>query len=326
MRTSSVGITQIETAVYRVRTDFPESHGTLEWDSTTLVVVRAGAGNETGIGYTFTDRATADLIRDLLAKVVKDRDAMAVTGCWTEMMARVRNLGKQGIAAMAISAVDSALWDLKARLLGLPLVTLLGAVRDSVPIYGSGGFTSYSDTQLEAQLAGWVAAGIPRVKMKVGRDGRADLRRVRVARKAIGADTELFVDANGAYSRKQALAQAQEFADMQVTWFEEPVSSDDLDGPALAARPRSCRDGDRGRRVWIRSWILSENAGSRCGRCTASGRHSLRGDYRLLEGSSLMRSQPGTHVGPHCPLVTHSGWLCNRSVASRRIFPRSRSD
>ena len=84
------------------------------------------------------------------------------------MVAAIRNLGRPGVASMAISAVDAALWDLKARLLDLPLVTLLGAVRDDAPVYGSGGFTSYSIEQLKEQLGGWVAAGIPRVKMKIG--------------------------------------------------------------------------------------------------------------------------------------------------------------
>jgi hypothetical protein len=97
------------------------------------------------------------------------------------MQHAVRNLGRVGIAAMAIGAVDAALWDLKARLLHLPLVTLLGAVRDRVPVYGSGGFTSYPIAQLQEQLGGWVAGGIPRVKMKIGRDAAADPERVRAA-------------------------------------------------------------------------------------------------------------------------------------------------
>jgi L-alanine-DL-glutamate epimerase-like enolase superfamily enzyme len=118
---------------------------------------------------------------------------------------------------------------LKARLLDLPLVTLLGEVRESVPIYGSGGFTSYSDEQHERQFCGWVEKGISRVKMNVGREPANDPRRVEKARAAIGPNTELFVDANGAYSRKQALNLAEKFADLDVSWFEEPVSSDDLE-------------------------------------------------------------------------------------------------
>ncbi len=132
---------------------------------------------------------------------------------------------------MAISAVDNALWDLKARLLDLPLVNLLGAVRDGVPVYGSGGFTSYSHEQLQKQLGGWVDSGIPRVKMKVGTHPEKDVERVGVAREAIGSQAELFVDANGAYSRKQAIEFAYRFKnDLGVTWFEEPVPSSDLSG------------------------------------------------------------------------------------------------
>jgi L-alanine-DL-glutamate epimerase-like enolase superfamily enzyme len=216
--------------IYRIPTDFPESDGTLEWNSTTLVVVRAHAGNEIGVGYTYADTATASVVHNLLADVVERRDAMAVGACWNAMVGRTRNLGRPGIVSMAISAVDTALWDLKARLLNLPLVTLLGAVRAAAPVYGSGGFTSYPERKLQSQLRGWVEHGIPRVKMKIGRDAAADISRVRAARKAIGRDAELFVDANGAYSRKQALAQAQAFTEFGVKWFEEPVSSDDLAG------------------------------------------------------------------------------------------------
>ena len=132
---------------------------------------------------------------------------------------------------MALSAVDLALWDLKARLLDKPLVAALDAAHDGVPIYGSGGFCSYSDARLAEQLSGWTEEGIPRVKMKVGREPERDRGRVRTAREAIGEDVELFVDANGAYTRPQALEWARLYADeFGVKWFEEPVSSDDLEG------------------------------------------------------------------------------------------------
>jgi L-alanine-DL-glutamate epimerase-like enolase superfamily enzyme len=218
---------------FKVPTDLPESDGTLEWDSTTLVLVLAHGANRVGIGYTYADTTTAILVRDLLSEVVKGQDAMAPTASWNAMVARTRNLGRPGIVSMAISAVDIALWDLKARLLDVSLTTLLGAVRGSVPVYGSGGFTSYSDKQLQNQLSGWVEQGITRVKMKVGRNVEADVLRVAAARAAIGHETELFVDANGAYDRKQALQQAECFADCSVSWFEEPVTSDDLEGLRL---------------------------------------------------------------------------------------------
>ena len=226
-------IDRIDAQAFRVPTDFPESDGTLEWSSTTLVLVHAYGGDTIGLGYTYADGATTTLIQELLSQVVKGQDALAPGASWDAMVSRTRNLGRPGIVSMAISAVDIALWDLKARLLDVPLVALLGAVRDSVPIYGSGGFTSYSDKQLQSQLAGWVKQGIPRVKMKVGRDAQADVRRVGVARTEIGRNAELFVDANGAYSRKQALEQGERFAEQNVSWFEEPVSSDDLAGLRL---------------------------------------------------------------------------------------------
>jgi len=146
---------------------------------------------------------------------------------------QVRNIGCPGIAATAISAVDNALWDLRARLFGIPLVVLLGKIRERVAVYGSGGFTSYSIPQLQRQLGDWAANGIRMVKMKVGSEPERDVERVRSAREAIGREVQLFVDANGAYSRKQALAMAERFAKYDVRWFEEPVSSDDLEGLRL---------------------------------------------------------------------------------------------
>ncbi len=232
-QSSSIPVDRIQVSTYTIPTDFPESDGTLEWKSTTLVLVTASAGTEHGVGYTYADHATALLIRDTLAPVVSGRDAMSPNAGYMAMWRRIRNLGRPGICSMAISAVDCALWDLKARLLKIPLVTLLGQVREGIAIYGSGGFTSYSDQQLAQQLSGWVQQGIARVKMKIGRDAEADVHRVRVAREAIGNSAELYVDANGAYTRKQAIAQAETFADFGVTWFEEPVSSDDLDGLRL---------------------------------------------------------------------------------------------
>jgi L-alanine-DL-glutamate epimerase-like enolase superfamily enzyme len=226
-------IETLEVSAYTVPTDAPESDGTLEWNSTTLVLVQASAGDQHGLGYTYADVATAEVIRDRLADVVRGRDAMAVTAAWAAMRHAVRNLGRPGIASMAIAAVDTALWDLKARLLDVPLVTLLGPIQASVPVYGSGGFTSYSIGRLRSQLGGWAGDGLRAVKMKVGREPERDLDRVRAAREAIGDDVALFVDANGAYTRKQALALAEAFTDAGVGWFEEPVSSDDLTGLRL---------------------------------------------------------------------------------------------
>lgn len=228
-----IPIEKLEVSSYTIPTDFPESDGTLEWDSTTIVLVHARAAGRAGIGYTYTDDAAAKLIHGKLKKKIEGQNALSVSGPWREMQIAVRNLGHPGISASAIAAVDTALWDLKANILGVPLVTLFGQLRPGVPIYGSGGFTSYSNKQLQKQLGGWVEQGIPRVKMKIGRDADADIDRVRAARKAISERAELFVDANGAYSRKQAIRMAEIFAEFGVRWFEEPVTSDDLEGLCL---------------------------------------------------------------------------------------------
>lgn len=232
MRTgiSAVPIEGVRTSVFVVPTERPESDGTLSWDHTTLVLVRLLAGGEEGLGYTYASEAAARIVEGTLLDAVVGADAMAIPAVWNRMRRSIRNLAQPGVAFNAISAVDTALWDLKARLLGVPLVTLFGDARDEVPVYASGGFTSYDERELVTQLERWAEEGFRFVKMKVGRDPIQDIGRVRAARRAIGKHAALFVDANGAYSRKLALAQSRAFQDAGVTWFEEPVSSDDLPG------------------------------------------------------------------------------------------------
>lgn len=227
-------VDRLEVTVLRVPTEQPESDGTLGWDHTTVVVVQVGAADREGLGLTYGPPACARVVEELSHQVLGS-DPMGVTGTWQAMVAARRNDGRPGIVSMALSAVDVALWDLKARLLDLPLVTLLGQVRDRVEAYGSGGFTSMDDGSLVEQLRGWVdAAGTGSVKMKVatsgGSDPQRDLDRVATVREAVGGDVALFVDANGGYTRKQAVRIARPFEDLGVTWFEEPVSSDDLAG------------------------------------------------------------------------------------------------
>jgi len=219
-------------AAFTIPTDRPEADGTLRWDSTTMVLVEveSGAGVR-GLGFTYCTAAAAGVVRDTLRAVVVGRPLDDHARSWTSMLAAVRNMGRPGIAACAISAVDIALWDLRARSQGRPLYELLGPVRRAVPIYGSGGFTSYDEGELARQLAGWVEAGIHRVKMKIGTDWGTrpdlDLRRALVARRAIGPEAQLFVDANGAYTATRAVALAQRLQDEAgVVYFEEPVSSD----------------------------------------------------------------------------------------------------
>ncbi len=226
-------IGELSVRAFEVPTDAPESDGTLEWSSTTLVLVELQAGGETGLGYSYTDASVAALIRDKLAEIVTGRAALDIPAAWRAMVHETRNLGRAGLVSMGVAAVDAALWDLKGKLLGLPLSRLLGRARESVAIYGSGGFTSYDDARLSAQLGGWADDGLSMVKMKAGRDLARDPHRMEVGRQAIGPDVELFVDLNGATDRKGALAFAEVAADFDVHWLEEPVSSNDLEGLRL---------------------------------------------------------------------------------------------
>lgn len=227
---SEARVTAANVRVFTVPTDAPEADGTIAWDHTTMVLVELASGTVKGIGYTYADLPTGHLAGHLLEQNVKNRDAFEHAAILQSMVAHARNTGVAGVAAMAISAIDNALWDLRARLLDLPLANLLGRVRDGIPVYGSGGFTSYSDAQLRGQFNGWAAQGFTKFKMKVGSKPEDDPRRVRVARESIGGAPVLFVDANGAYTVKQALALAGKFTESDVTWFEEPVSSDNLEG------------------------------------------------------------------------------------------------
>ncbi|GGX87728.1 enolase C-terminal domain-like protein [Streptomyces hiroshimensis] len=288
-------VEDVTTAVYTVPTDAPEADGTLAWDATTLILATVRSGDTTGTGWTYGAPATADVITGQLAEVVTGRCASDVPAANEAMSRAVRNTGRPGLVAGALSAVDIALWDLKARLLGLPLVRLLGASRAEVPVYGSGGFTTYDDARQDRQLRGWTEGlGIPRVKIKIGEDrGGAedrDRHRVALARRSTGDGTELYVDANGAYTRKQAVRVARHLDAHGVLWFEEPVSSDDLTGLArirdavmpdvaageygytlpyfgamLAAGAVDCLQADATRcggiTVWLRAAALAEAAG-----------------------------------------------------------------
>jgi L-alanine-DL-glutamate epimerase-like enolase superfamily enzyme len=221
---TDMAVTRVAARTYTIPTDAPESDGTITWDATTMVTAEVEVGGEIGFGYTYCDRSAAGLIEGALSAALLGKDALAIETCWSSMNARIRNVGRPGVASCAISAIDIALWDLKAKQFDLALATLLGQARERVPVYGSGGFTSYDDSRLEEQLGGWAAEGCAFVKMKVGREPQRDLERAEVAKRAVG-DATLFVDANGAYDRKQALGFAEEFSELGVGWFEEPVSS-----------------------------------------------------------------------------------------------------
>jgi L-alanine-DL-glutamate epimerase-like enolase superfamily enzyme len=227
-------VRELAVRTFRVPTPAPEADGTATWEATQLVVVEPSADGHRGLGWSYCAApAAAAVIRDLLEPVVLGSDVLDVPGTWQRMVRATRNAGTPGLVAMAISAVDLALWDLKAKALDLPLDRLLGRCRDAVPVYGSGGFVSLTDAELTAQLRRWTdELGIPRVKIKVGeRWGAAperDLARTRLTRQVVGDDVEVFVDANGGYGPGQARRMGTAYDDLGVSWFEEPVSSQHL--------------------------------------------------------------------------------------------------
>lgn len=223
-------ITKFTTSVFTVPTATTEADGTFEWSSTTMILVELEANGKKGLGYTYASIAVATLIEKSLKDLVIGKDAMNIIAIRTALIQHIRNNGVCGIAFMAVSAIDNALWDLKAKILELPLCTLLGQAKEGMLLYGSGGFTNYTDKQLEEQFEAWLKKGVQYMKMKIGRDEKRDKDRVKNARHIIGDNAALFVDANGAYSPRQALYMAEVFSQYNISWFEEPVSSDNLEG------------------------------------------------------------------------------------------------
>jgi L-alanine-DL-glutamate epimerase-like enolase superfamily enzyme len=227
-------ITGLDVAAYKFPTPEPEADGTLRWDATTAVVVQVHAGDVTGLGWTYGSPATVGIVQHHLVGQVVGKAADDITACHEDMRRNCRNLGTKGLVMHAISAVDVALWDLKARLHSMSLPALLGSVRESVPVYGSGGFTTMTDDELAEQIAGWRGLGCTAMKIKIGQSWGGnvarDLARVRQLREQSGDGVEIMVDANGGYSRGQALRVGAALDELGVVWFEEPVSSDDVDG------------------------------------------------------------------------------------------------
>jgi len=238
-------VRSVAASTYVVPTEQPEADGTLAWDQTTVVLVEVVGGGLTGLGWTYSSRACQVVIEDVLADVVVGRDVEDVSGTWAAMVAAIRNLGRPGIASAAIAAVDTALWDLKAKQHDVALCALLGQVRECVPVYGSGGFTTYDAPTLRRQVESWTGElGITRVKIKIGESVGTqvsrDLDRVRQVCALVRPETEVFVDANGGYSRKQAIRVGRQLDELGVSWFEEPVSSDDLEGLRLVRDALDC--------------------------------------------------------------------------------------
>ena len=310
MDPSDLAVTKVDVAAYTIPTDAPEGDGTLRWDSTTLIVCEVSAADQIGLGYTYGNQATALVAYHLAQKCLLHQSALDIPRAQANMLAQVRNDGSRGIASMAISALDVALWDLKAKFFDRSVMELIGAARASVPAYGSGGFTTYSNQQLLSQLAGWVAEGLTSVKMKIGAKPSTDMERVRSVREAIGPKAKLFVDANGAFDAKEAISFAERFAALDVSWFEEPVSSDDLTG-LKCVRDRAPRDmeiaaGEYGYDSFYFRRMMEAEAvdviqldASRC-----------KGFTGFLEGAAVAASF-GCPISAHCAPSLHMHVACS---------------
>jgi len=329
---STAPIRDLRVNAYRMPTESPESDGTLCWDATTLVLVRLRAGGQEGLGYTYADGATAALVRERLAPLLAGRDALQGAARHADMRHALRNLGTSGIGALAVSAVDIALWDLKGRLFGMPLVHLLGGpAREAIAAYGSGGFTSATPAQLQHQLGGWAGAGFERVKMKVGRQPAHDAARVRAARDAIGDAVALFVDANGGFSRKQALAMAEAFAAQGVCWFEEPVPAHDTEGlrllrdrapagMAISAGEYAWQPADALRLLRAGAVDVLQADATRCGGFTGFLQVAALASTHAVPLSS--HCAPALHVAACCavPGALHLEWFADHQRIERRLF------
>jgi L-alanine-DL-glutamate epimerase-like enolase superfamily enzyme len=312
--------------------DGKESDGTLEWSSTTVVVVEAAAGEETGVGWTYGPRAVATLIGEQLEDVVVGSDPLAVRATWQELGRQLRNAGRPGIGSMAIAAVDTALWDLQARLLGIPLVDALGRSREEVPVYGSGGFCNYPLERLREQVGGWVEQGIPRVKLKVSRRPDEDPRRLDAVRAEVGDEVELYVDSNGALSRNEALAWAERFAlEWGVSWFEEPVSSADFEGLRLVReRGPGGLEVAAGEYVYVRRDALNllearavdclQLDVTRCGGITGLLELAAIARGHCLDVSAHCAPQLSAHVMCAIPNARHIEYFHDHTRVERDLF------
>jgi L-alanine-DL-glutamate epimerase-like enolase superfamily enzyme len=330
---ADVAVEAVEATALTVPTDAPEGDGTLAWDATTVVLVQARGDGAEGVGWTYGPPACASVVHDLLAGVVLGRSACDVGAAFTAMVRAVRNAGRLGAVGYALSAVDVALWDLKARLLGLPLHRLLGAVRDAVPVYGSGGFTTYDEQQLTEQLDGWRRYRIPRVKIKIGESwGTAvprDLARIAQTREVVGPDVELYVDANGGYGRKQAVRVMEAAAECDVRWFEEPVSSDDLVGLRMVrdAVRADVAAGEYGGDLTYFQRMCAAGAvdclqadASRCGGITEWLRVAAVAAAHHLEISGHCAPHLHVHVAAATPNLRHLEWFHDHVRIERLLF------
>ena len=191
--------------------------------------------NGVGIAYLEFGLETARRAYKIVESVVVGQNPLANEAIFDLLFWRFRG-ARKGYAFSIISGLDIALWDIKAKVAKMPLYQFMGGNKTKLPVYASGGWTSYSTEELLEEVTTAVANGYKHVKIKVGYERgmnpKEDVRRVAAVRKAIGDDVALMIDANNAWTAGIAAKFAQDVEEYDITWFEEPTIADDYEGLA----------------------------------------------------------------------------------------------
>ena len=238
---SGLRIEGIDTGYYRLPLEAMGDAGHGAIDSEEIITVKLRAGGLEGHGYAYTigrgGRAAHALIQHDLEPLLVGRDATDIAALWDLMWKRLLYVGRGGLASFAIAALDIALWDLRGLAAGKPLYRLLNAPAREIPAYGSGVDLPKPMDDLLKQTEGFLARGLPGVKVKIGKpDPREDEERVAAVRRLIGDDIDLMVDANMAWSAQEALERGRRLERFALHWYEEPTIPEDVAGHARLAR------------------------------------------------------------------------------------------
>jgi mandelate racemase len=211
--------------------------GIHDYSTTENVLLELDVGDAVGIGHAFAFiPRQADAIRTIvvdLAETLVGQPVDRVRAVWADLWARINFVGQSGVTVMALAALDTAIWDLLAQRAGMPLYRMLGAVRSTLPVYASGGWFTYSKDELVEEALAFAQQGYAGYKIKIGRpDWRTDIARGEHVLDRIGDRIPLMVDANQAYSVERAIAVGRALASLGISWYEEPVAVQDVDGSA----------------------------------------------------------------------------------------------
>ena len=231
-------IQNVDTALYHIPLSKPvvdAVHGVQKEFSLIVVKITTDDG-ATGMGYTYSvgqvgGTSIATLVKDNLAPLLLGEDPRRIEHLWNKMWWALHYVGRGGIAVFGLSAVDIALWDLRAKLAGEPLWRFLGGHDSKVEAYGGGIDFDLTIDQLLKQTQGFLDAGLRAVKIKIGRDSIAEeCERIAAVREFLGSDKKLMVDVNMKWSVEKALRAVRAFEKYDIYWIEEPTIPDDVDG------------------------------------------------------------------------------------------------